>query len=1096
VSEGARLRCLWFQCPSSPLPPTRTSPLRAISPSLPSSSAARSSFGIAILLAITAVYLLLGWSSTSLAAVTSDTSLRQDLPPFSAPPCAISSNFEALNKRAVQIEELVFGQMVTSPSSSPSISFLVNSSFTPSDESDDPSDVGDASRPPPSSDSSALNAVLPTCVTWAPSRKPTRHESGRHGRSRHKRHRLFSHYCFPAYALNRGERLARSLGAAALERMAAENGFTISPSPKDGLLSCFFHSISKYLANKVVPITCSSSSIRDIAAHGVARKYDSYDNYNDDFVSFFGLSLRVRRSRQEYLDHMRLETTAAGHAEIEEIARHFDIQIRIHQAKSSRRGPLCYITVNKGGKDVVNLLYSGGNHYDLLLSNNHTTTTSTSTSTSTTTSSPSRPTKCPVPFEACASTQSSSCTPGGVRVRSINNETAFPPGVGPQTRVEHLKQILRDSTGLPVDLMRIVFDGMELAHGHSLGDYGVTDGSTLTLTLKLSGGGVTRAELKAAITNILGLASSPLVIFTHSAASLKEKVIIAGLFPPAKADENLQHQNATSREIASVLVAMGFQWSDLYPVSPTERANEFDQAAALHAMTAKTPDGKIVLTSFHKRLFGMLQDATRNGDKMPVVAWAGKTQAAALEWMGALGWVQLVDAPAAAYRSVGDVQYARMSMRSPTAGGAPVTFLGVVNVVHPSAHLMAKRRPEDVSRFRSDWDCVRAIKAAVLANNSGALPTVLDVTALVAAATAERTAAKIKAFDELDIKHKGGWVSDKLMHLRLVPWGRDGVVAAFQRVCVAMGTQDRFLRLLRSTTVHVGLGSDPEAYATTVVQMIGLVGANRAHTFLCSGVTSRLDDPDFVDRLLDLLALLQDTGKLTTIMSTDSFCARLHDDDFVDRMYQLLALLQDTGKLTTIMSSDSFCTRLHDDDFVDRMYQLLDLLQDTGKLTTIMSTNSFCARLYDDDFVDRMYQLLDLLKDTGKLTTIMSTNSFCALITKQEGLDVALTTFNLIVGDVSLSTEKDILVGAFVKLLHLSEAASRIRNLQPFLTVYAADHKRWTIDRLRVLCKSVGLDSHGLALVKEDTWERVPSEVKRKRGSRSEAGAGAKKAKH
>lgn len=54
--------------------------------------------------------------------------------------------------------------------------------------------------------------------------------------------------------------------------------------------------------------------------------------------------------------------------------------------------------------------------------------------------------------------------------------------------VEQLKQKLFDKEGIPVDQQRLIFGGKQLDMDRTLADYGVTNGATMHLVLRLRGG--------------------------------------------------------------------------------------------------------------------------------------------------------------------------------------------------------------------------------------------------------------------------------------------------------------------------------------------------------------------------------------------------------------------------------------------------------------------------------------------------------------------------------------------------------------------------------------------------------------------------------
>lgn len=54
--------------------------------------------------------------------------------------------------------------------------------------------------------------------------------------------------------------------------------------------------------------------------------------------------------------------------------------------------------------------------------------------------------------------------------------------------VETLKQRINEKEGIPVDQQRLIYSGKQISEERTMSDYGVTNGATMHLVLRLRGG--------------------------------------------------------------------------------------------------------------------------------------------------------------------------------------------------------------------------------------------------------------------------------------------------------------------------------------------------------------------------------------------------------------------------------------------------------------------------------------------------------------------------------------------------------------------------------------------------------------------------------
>ena len=211
----------------------------------------------------------------------------------------------------------------------------------------------------------------------------------------------------------------------------------------------------------------------------------------------------------------------------------------------------------------------------------------------------------------------------------------------------------------------------------------------------------------------------------------------------------------------------------------------------------------------------------------------------------------------------------------------------MVDVPHPSAHLMTGRRRQSVEVFQDAFSIARVLNEDPHANCD-------TIFSRVSEATLDRHKKNAEAIETLELPGCiDSWFSIDYRHLRYVDWAVVLPILTTMRL-----TKESVWKLLKISGLAMRL-SDP-TFTSFLNHWLGVLGEDRFVTFMCGSVATRLVDPTFTSFLNHWLGELGEAQFITFMCN--GVAKRLVDDEFDVCITRWLALLG-PAKLCTLLST-------------------------------------------------------------------------------------------------------------------------------------------------------------------------------------------------
>ena len=495
--------------------------------------------------------------------------------------------------------------------------------------------------------------------------------------------------------------------------------------------------------------------------------------------------------------------------------------------------------------------------------------------------------------------------------------------------------------------------------------------------------------------------------------------IIAGLFPPAKADINKQHENPTSKEIIKITGNNNFCWIDLITHSPTGYAKDFDSNLLKRELKTKTDTAKSTVQNYGVRVMNRVKEVKSSSpNNVPVVTWSGPLVRACFDWLIELQQIEVIESR----YFIGELEVIFHK-----------NFISIIGSDHASYHLQCPT-PKNREAFKLNFQVFEALRVY------GKIP--LNILQnYVDKSIVLRLAQDIRFFDILHINHNNGWLDENLRHLRRCILASN--IAKYQLLREKVG-HDTFILLC---TRHINAHIDEPDFIKNVIYFFEVLGKKKFASFAVVGVLSRLSKPSFCQSLNTWLKALG-PKKFPTFMC-NGVAARLEKESFEVSLNIWLKALG-PKKFATFMCG-GVAARLEKESFEVSLNTWLKTLG-PKKFPTFMC-DQVAINLGKKPFDDKLNFWLSLLK----------LDKFCTFIANGVGYRLCNEAFHrrLVHWQKELGTHRFV---AFVKC----SIACRLHRLDNMIDFIKLKQDKWTTAMSANFCRIVEIEE--LSQVQQETW--------------------------
>jgi hypothetical protein len=438
---------------------------------------------------------------------------------------------------------------------------------------------------------------------------------------------------------------------------------------------------------------------------------------------------------------------------------------------------------------------------------------------------------------------------------------------------------------------------------------------------------------------------------------LQNRILFAGLFPPAKSKTDYQHANTTSSYVMNTLGHNYFDWIDIFCLAPSNLASDVDETK-LKKFLQENEEYRI---KWKERLLQRVSELNQKSF-IPVVFICGV--------ICNEQWEQLLFDHAEKIENNGFFPIFRIQH---LFDQQQLTFT-VLCGQHPSASLQAHGNPITVETFQKEM-----LVLNLLRDNQD----IADVISKFGPQV-KLHAERLSTF--LQDRFQTTTLPSFLNHMKRLPFYSDLFFERLQHI----HSEDHLKSVSFMNRILL------EDFWTLYIH--GFQYSNRQileALFSYDAFCVHILDSGFLNRFDMLRNHFQDMEIIVKLYKSSGFCVRIMEPIFWQR-FQALGELLTQEHMLKLYNTEAFCTHIQDETFLDIFNTYYNNAQ-FGKEYTIrlFTTESFCQRVLNTEFLE-LFNMCYKSEQLGKEYTIrlFTTESFCQRALNTEFLELFNTCYN------------------------------------------------------------------------------------------------------